>query len=156
VIRFDAGAWSVGSVSGAALNLSTSGDQIFAFLGTTASPTFIQGIQFAHATGIVTVGNSNSTNTTNVPAALSLAAGTMVNVGNSDNAYYSAATTGTASDLRTSIANAANWTRRDAGDYVTTNWATAFQVTPIPEPSTYALLLAGLGLVGFVARRRRG
>lgn len=29
------------------------------------------------------------------------------------------------------------------------------QAAPIPEPETYALLLAGLGLVGFAARRRR-
>ncbi len=28
-------------------------------------------------------------------------------------------------------------------------------ITPIPEPSTYALMLAGIGAVGFVARRRR-
>ena len=28
-------------------------------------------------------------------------------------------------------------------------------VTAVPEPETYALMLAGLGLVGFVARRRR-
>jgi len=28
-------------------------------------------------------------------------------------------------------------------------------VTPVPEPETYALLLAGLGLLGFAARRRR-
>ena len=28
-------------------------------------------------------------------------------------------------------------------------------VAPIPEPETYALLLAGLGMVGFMARRRR-
>jgi hypothetical protein len=28
--------------------------------------------------------------------------------------------------------------------------------TPIPEPETYALFLAGLGLVGFIARRRSG
>jgi hypothetical protein len=28
-------------------------------------------------------------------------------------------------------------------------------VTPIPEPETYAMLMAGLGLMGFIARRRR-
>jgi hypothetical protein len=28
-------------------------------------------------------------------------------------------------------------------------------VTPVPEPETYAMLLAGLGMLGFVARRRR-
>jgi hypothetical protein len=33
----------------------------------------------------------------------------------------------------------------------------ALSVTaPIPEPETYALLLAGLALIGFVARRRNG
>ena len=26
---------------------------------------------------------------------------------------------------------------------------------PIPEPETYALMIAGLGVVGFVARRRK-
>ncbi|MDP2706329.1 MAG: PEPxxWA-CTERM sorting domain-containing protein [Burkholderiales bacterium] len=26
---------------------------------------------------------------------------------------------------------------------------------PIPEPQTYAMMLAGLGLMGFVARRRK-
>jgi hypothetical protein len=30
-----------------------------------------------------------------------------------------------------------------------------YSITPVPEPETYALLLAGLGVVGFVARRRR-
>lgn len=29
------------------------------------------------------------------------------------------------------------------------------QVAPVPEPQTYAMLLAGLGVIGFVARRRR-
>ena len=28
-------------------------------------------------------------------------------------------------------------------------------VSPVPEPETYAMLLVGLGLVGFMTRRRR-
>jgi len=30
-----------------------------------------------------------------------------------------------------------------------------FKVSVVPEPETYALLLAGLGIMGFIARRRR-
>jgi hypothetical protein len=30
-----------------------------------------------------------------------------------------------------------------------------FEIRPVPEPETYAMLLAGLSIVGFVARRRR-
>jgi hypothetical protein len=31
----------------------------------------------------------------------------------------------------------------------------AVMLAPVPEPETYGMLLAGLGLVGFMARRRR-
>jgi PEP-CTERM motif len=34
-------------------------------------------------------------------------------------------------------------------------YSVSLQAMPVPEPSTYALLLAGLGAVAFVARRRR-
>jgi hypothetical protein len=36
-----------------------------------------------------------------------------------------------------------------------TYYSTSMPVAAIPEPSTYALMLAGLGFVGFVANRRR-
>jgi hypothetical protein len=35
-------------------------------------------------------------------------------------------------------------------------YLSSIAVTPVPEPQTYALMLAGLGLVGVFARRRRG
>jgi hypothetical protein len=31
----------------------------------------------------------------------------------------------------------------------------AFAVTPVPEPETYAMFLAGLGMLGFMSRRRQ-
>jgi hypothetical protein len=30
-----------------------------------------------------------------------------------------------------------------------------YSITPVPEPETYALMMAGLGVVGFIARRRK-
>jgi hypothetical protein len=39
------------------------------------------------------------------------------------------------------------------GNYNASNWHVA--AVPVPEPETYAMLLAGLGLMGFVARRRK-
>lgn len=32
----------------------------------------------------------------------------------------------------------------------------AFHVTAVPEPESYSMMLAGLGLIGFMAARRRG
>lgn len=42
---------------------------------------------------------------------------------------------------------------RDFDDYKV---GVNFVAAPVPEPSTYALMLAGLAAVGFMARRRRG
>ena len=45
---------------------------------------------------------------------------------------------------------------QSGGDYVLTYGANLVPtVTPVPEASTYALLLSGLGALGFVARRRK-
>lgn len=37
----------------------------------------------------------------------------------------------------------------------TSGTTTLYSLAPVPEPETYALMLAGLGLIGFMARRRR-
>ena len=39
------------------------------------------------------------------------------------------------------------------GDY--DDMVVGLKVTPVPEPETYALMLAGIGAIGFVASRRR-
>jgi len=36
------------------------------------------------------------------------------------------------------------------------SWYQATAVTAVPEPETYGMMLVGLGLMGFIARRRKG
>jgi hypothetical protein len=42
-----------------------------------------------------------------------------------------------------------------AGMGYNASYAGTLNIVPVPEPETYALLLAGLGAIGFVARRRK-
>lgn len=41
------------------------------------------------------------------------------------------------------------------GFYINTDYVFGLLVTPIPEPETYALMLAGLGLLGWIGRREK-
>ena len=42
-----------------------------------------------------------------------------------------------------------------AGTAISASYGGSMSVSPVPEPETYAMMMAGLGLVGFMARRRK-
>ncbi len=152
VIRFSAVDQATRSVS--AGSISSSGDTginatsetIYAFLG--ASPS-------APSTFLAGVSSEGSTNL--APAGL-VGGDTAIIVTNSaDYGVYTGARTGMATfgEYRSLVNDAANWSIAVGGDQAsmipdTTSFATA----PIPEPSTYAMLGAGLIGLGLSLKRR--
>ena len=60
--------------------------------------------------------------------------------------------------LKSDSLAAGNYYVRVNGTMVSTtsgSFGGAIMLAPVPEPETYGMMLAGLGLVGFLARRRR-
>lgn len=134
--------------------ISTSEDTIYAYLGTSATaPTLFLSAVTTGTFGTATAGSLANTGLSTGNGAIKLSTG-------SDYAEYNGVRTGQASfaDYKPLVSNVANW--NDLGTSADgTNLApntTAFAVTAVPEPQTYALMLSGLMAVGFMARRRRG
>ncbi|MCY4745505.1 FxDxF family PEP-CTERM protein [Pelomonas sp. UHG3] len=133
------------------IDLSSSGDGLYAFIGSAASPsTFLAAITNTSfntaATGVLT-----GTALTTSAFELGVSSG-------SDWAQYTGARTGqtTMAGYKALVADKANWTINGDGSFATeVPTTTAFVATPVPEPQTYALMLGGLGLVGWMARRRK-
>ena len=96
-----------GSVGSNNMSYSTSGDQILAYQGSSASPVFITGIS---STGWMSSGTTNS-NTSYLPASLAINISAVSFASEEDNGYYSGPTTLANGATPSLICNAANWTR---------------------------------------------
>lgn len=161
VIRFSAidvaglsasvGSLSRATVSGSAnFGISQSADTVYAYQGSSASEAtnFIAAIStggFSVAEGqLANTGLADGVNAVKLKAA-------------SDYAEYAGVRSGqtTFAAYKPLVASSANWSDLGDGSYASkVPDVTAFAVTAVPEPSTEAMLLAGLGMLGLIARRR--
>jgi hypothetical protein len=133
--------WSVGSLSGGAPVLSSSGDQIFAYTGMVASNSagrapwigdpaqalMVYGLNFANeGWDNVTGGGPN---TSFIPPGLSVEACTAVHAGNQRNAFYAGPCSGTVSRILAAISNSSNWVTHV--DWINPNqWPVKFGIKP--------------------------
>lgn len=150
------GVLSRSSVSGNSnWGISNSNETIYAYVGSNVStPTaFLSAITNGSFTA-----DGPLTNTGLVEGSTAIRLNTLATSATPDYAAYTGPRSGEISfaDYKDKVANLANWTVDTAnGNYATTvPDTTAFSISAVPEPKNYAMLLAGLGLMGFIARRR--
>lgn len=141
------------SVSGSTnYGTSNSDDTIYAYLGSSATaPT-----SFLAAISNGSFGTASSGSLTNT--GLSVGAGAVQLTSSSDYAEYNGVRDGQLafSAYKPLVSNVANWAVQ--GDVAAAAFVpntTAFSVSAVPEPSSYAMLLAGLALMGGIASRRK-
>jgi hypothetical protein len=148
---------SVGTLSRETVALSAnwgfsqSADTVYAYLGTSAEvPT-----TFLSAISSGTFGTA--ADGTLVNTGLAVGAGALQLSASSDFAQYSGARAGQASfaGYKALVSNVAHWTDSGDGSFATNlPDTTGFTVSVVPEPETYALMLAGLCALGLLASRR--
>lgn len=159
VVIFDGTSWNIGTGTGAAMNLSTSGDQIFAFVGGVASNPvpgtysgiitgLLYGVQFSSTVAAWLTSGAGTTTDSYLPPML---AGANVALGADDNWIYNGPLSGTPEELRAAINNPANWRSDNATAF---SWNRGnFDV--VPEPGTIALVACGAAMLA-LSRRRIG
>ena len=122
VVRIQAATANVGTiVSGSLTGLSTSGDQIFAYTGTSVSPSFIAGLSTTTLLGTCQACGT-STTASCLPATLTNGVDVISFASHSDNGYYDGDVYGTVATLRSAINNPANWVRSNTTQTWPTPW----------------------------------
>ena len=156
VVRFSAidvasRAASVGSFAAVGtgnLGLSATAETVYAFLGTsaTAVTTMLSAVSTeASTTSLTTVGLTAGVNAIKLTSSTDFAGYTGARGGEMTFAAYAPL-----------VNSAANWAINVGGNGTTVlPDTTNFAITPVPEPETYALMLAGLAAIGLMARRRQ-
>ncbi|MCI4662830.1 MAG: Ig-like domain-containing protein [Neomegalonema sp.] len=132
VIRIErSGTVSNGSVTGD-LNFSTGGDQVLAYVGDTATPTFLAALDMSGGFGV----DTNATAGTELPTGLIEGTTALAITPETDNAYYTGpAAFANAAQALAAINNPSNWTLNDdAAVRILGNWPLAFAIDPLAVP----------------------
>ncbi|RFP19574.1 PEP-CTERM sorting domain-containing protein [Duganella sp. BJB475] len=135
--------------SGSTFTIHTGGDLTATVAGQTVTtgnwidPSFTLAAGASQHTDVAAVTNSKVL-TFNLPTNLSAFIG---------GGTYSATLDGVSAQALTSGGNAKYGTDILMDGYAKVTYT--YETAPVPEPETYAMLLAGLGLMGVVARRRK-
>lgn len=168
------GAATAGSASGLS-GISNGGDQLFAYQGsatsgsapdyssnvnpTTFGGTMLFGLTFqgsGSATSWLSTGTATS-NTSYLPSDLNVTGGNISFGSSVSHGQYTGSRTNQTSlaDYKSLVLNSSNWTTGTGNSGTLSLDTTAFTVSAIPEPSTYAAIFGGLALVGAAIHRRR-
>lgn len=106
--------------------------------------------------GFAPTGFNNPTITTVGSLGADVFSATGFEITNTSNAYGAFTLAGNPGDSGLFSVNLATGNAIQIASFVgNVNGLTSAPLSPVPEPETYALMLSGLGLIGFVSRRRK-
>ena len=123
---------------------SSDGDNIFAFTGSYANPTFIAGMKIKDGTWMTGTVNCGDRQHTRLPAALTNGTNALYINPSGDGMRYTGTFTGTRAALRSAINNPANWS--NSTNLSLTN---TFNVTDMIQDPTTCLVVLPIDLVSF-------
>lgn len=160
--------WQVGSsatnlsdTTGTNFALNASGDNVFAYNGTTAPTTGSSSLWItAFASNAFLTTGSQSASLTYLPSAFTLGTnaislGLANAAANENGAYTSTSISGTAAQISTALNTSSSWTTFTTAGAQAIPTSATFTLTAIPEPSTFAAILGVVALLGVATRRRR-